>query len=103
MIKGIYPLGEWCACVADHSPSAYVANRHHIIPLSWDGPNDDSNTIMLCPNAHSSVHRLIDEYVRADGEPSWDVRKHFSSFIRALAAHAWDNRPENPTFTGHLA
>lgn len=101
--RGRYPLGEGCACVSSHTPSAYVPNRHHVIPLSWGGPDVPENTVMLCPNSHSSVHRLLNEYIRSGGLPSWEVRREFNAYVRGLAATAWANRPENPTYTVDFA
>jgi hypothetical protein len=98
-VSARYPLGEWCECVSDHSPKAYVANRHHVVPLSWGGSDDSSNVVMLCPNSHSAVHRLLDEYVRNQGTPDWALRRQFGAYIRELAMRAWDQRPEKPTYT----
>lgn len=93
------PLGQGCACVADHSPAAYVPVRHHVVPESWDGPTIASNLVTICPSTHTAVHRLIDEYVRHGGDPGWDTRRHFSPFQRDLALRAWEQRPEKPTIT----
>lgn len=93
------PLGELCQCVTQHVPAAFVPTHHHVLPQSWGGQTVESNMVWLCPNAHTAVHRLIDEYVRVDGEPAWDVRQHFSAYIRELAARAWAQHPENPHIT----
>lgn len=93
------PLGELCACVSEHVPSAFVPTYHHILPQSWGGPSVPENMVWLCPNAHTAVHRLIDEHVRVNGEPGWDVEKHFSPFVRDLAHRAWANRPPDPHIT----
>ena len=100
-LVGRYPLGEGCVCVSSHTPSAYVPHKHHIIPLSWDGPDTADNIVMLCPNSHTAVHRLINDYVRAGGEPSWEIRRQFGPYVRKLAAIAWENRPQEPTYTAH--
>lgn len=93
------PLGQGCACVAEHSPAAYVPTRHHILPQSWNGPTTTANLVTLCPSSHTAVHRLLDEYVRAGGDPGWEVRRRFSAFQRDLAARAWAQRPAEPTIT----
>ena len=93
------PLGDLCECVSEHSPAAFVPTYHHILPQSWDGPTVPENMVWLCPNAHTATHRLIDEYVRADGDPGWAVRQHFSPFVRDLALRAWEQRPSDPTIT----
>ena len=93
------PLGSGCACVAQHSPAAYVGALHHILPQSWNGKTVAANLVMLCPNAHTATHRLIDSYVRAKGDPGWEVRQHFSPFVRDLALRAWEQRPDVPSIT----
>lgn len=93
------PLGQNCECVEVHVPSAFVPTQHHILPQSWGGQTVYDNLVWLCPNSHTAVHRLLDEYVRAGGNPGWSVSKHFSPYQRALALRAWDQRPENPTIT----
>lgn len=96
---GLNPLGDLCLCVDRHVPGAFVPTRHHIVPRSWGGATVDSNLVWLCPNSHTAIHRLIDEYVRAGGDPGWDIRKHFSEFQRGYALRAWMQRPETPTIT----
>lgn len=98
-VVGLNPLGALCGCVAEHSPKAFVPTNHHIVPESWEGSGEDWNRIWLCPNTHTATHRLIDDYVRAGGEPGWEIRQHFSPFVRDLAERAWAGRPENPTIT----
>ena len=93
------PLGGLCGCVAEHSPTAFVPTYHHILPQSWGGPSVPENMVWLCPNAHTATHRLIDDYVRAGGDPGWDVRQHFSPFVRGLALRAWEQRPTDPGIT----
>lgn len=92
-------LGHGCGCVGEHSPTAYVPTQHHILPRSWHGETIDINLVTLCPNAHTATHRLIDDYVRAGGDPGWETRCHFSPFIRELALRAWEQRPATPTIT----
>lgn len=93
------PLGSDCHCVDHHMPKAYVAALHHIVPQSWGGKTTTLNLVMICPNTHTAVHRLIDEYVRHGGLPGWEIRQHFSVYQRDLASRAWNARPEKPTIT----
>jgi hypothetical protein len=65
----------------------------------WDGPDIRENKRLICPNTHTATHRLIDEYVRAGGDPGWEVRRHFGVYVRELARFAWDHRPPKPTIT----
>lgn len=55
---------------------------------------------MICPNTHTATHRLLNEYVRAGGDPGWEVRRQFGPYSRELALRAWMNRPsDRPPFT----
>lgn len=38
---------------------SFNVQKHHVIPLSKDGPDDDRNIIELCPNHHAGVHTLM--------------------------------------------
>lgn len=82
-----------------HAPATYVAVRHHIVPQSWGGPTVEWNLVTICPNTHTATHRLIDEYVRAAGDPGWAVRRQFGALAQFLAKSAWDKRPDTPTIT----
>jgi hypothetical protein len=95
-------LGEGCECVAEHSPHAYIPNQHHVLPRSWGGQTVDTNLVTICDNTHRAVHRLIDDYVRAGGDPGWETRRHFSAYQRDLALRAWNQRPAVPTITSEL-
>ena len=93
-------VAKKCECVGQHSPAAYVPNRHHILPQSWGGQTVDSNLIWICPNTHSSVHDLLNQYVHNGGVPGYDVLQHYNHLTQALAAHAWSQRPtDHPPFT----
>lgn len=97
-----------CPCVAEHRPASYVPNRHHILPQSWGGQSVAANLIDICPNTHTSTHRLLNAYVHAGGQPPWEVLQHYNALTRDLAARAWEQRPsEHPPYTlahpgGHL-
>lgn len=82
-----------------HLPSQFVSNAHHIVPQSWGGLTEPGNLVELCPNSHTAVHRLIDAYVRAGGQPPKAVLKPYNSYVRTLAARAWAGRPAKPTYT----
>lgn len=92
-----------CLCVRDHNPNPMEPHDHHIIPKSWGGPDTPENKVKLCPTAHSNVHHLLDHYVRhfraGLGEPPWAIQQHYSPYIRGLAAKAWAQRPDYPTYT----
>ena len=93
------PFGEGCACVAQHVPSGYVAVTHHVLPLSWGGPDEPGNKVLVCSNTHEATHRLIDDHIRFGGEPPWEHRRRFNPLARDLAARAWAQRPDHPTYT----
>ena len=97
--RTLAPLGQGCECVADHSPAAYVPAWHHVQPQSWGGQTVKANLVLICTNTHTATHRLLDEYVRANGDPGWETKRHFGAYVRGLALRAWEQRPAKPTIT----
>ena len=89
-----------CLCVSTHTPSMYTPNHHHIVPQSWGGETVNSNLVWLCPNSHTATHQLLNLYIHAQGEPEWDVIRHYNELVRALAHLAWAQRPsDKPPYT----
>lgn len=89
-----------CVCVANHSPTPQAINRHHILPLSWGGPNTVTNLVDVCPTTHENIHRLLNAYVKVQGVPAWEIRRLYSPYVRDLAARAWAQRPsQKPPYT----
>lgn len=82
-----------CRVHHSHAPEPKVFHRHHVVPRSWGGGSGE--TVDVCPTGHYNVHHLIDAYVRAGGDPGWDVRKHYGPFERSLAERAWEGRPDD--------
>lgn len=89
-----------CARSATHAPTPHQIDTHHIVPVSWKVDGTDWYTVDLCAGCHHNVHALIDAYIRAGGEPAWDVIRHFTAVERQLAAAAWAGRPnDHPPIT----
>lgn len=82
--------GQHCHCVSDHNPNPMELNRHHIWPLYAGGPDEDWNIVWLCPTTHVNVHELLRAWEKYEGEPPWDIRKHFSHYTRSLAEEGWN-------------
>jgi hypothetical protein len=73
-----------------HSPHVVDTDVHHIVPLSWGGPNIPSNKVSICPTGHRNVHELLREYAEFGGTPPWEIRCRFSVAERELAQRGWD-------------
>lgn len=91
-----------CLCVADHNPNVVTFHRHHIWPLGMGGPDEPSNTVLVCPTTHYAVHHLLREWVAAGRQPAWEIRRRFGTYARELAEEGWDRwidagRPEAAT------
>lgn len=78
-----------CECVVDHRPANLEPDIHHIVPLSWGGPDTEENEVVNCPNQHRSTHQLLRAYRRAGGDPGWAIRRLYSPFTRRQAATGW--------------
>lgn len=84
--------GQECACVMHHTPKVTHVHRHHILPLSWDGPDTPDNIVWLCPSSHEHVHILLRAYVKYEGAVPWSIRRQFNAYVNALAAEGWGRR-----------
>lgn len=92
-----------CPCVSRHVPRPVVLHNHHIIPLSYGGPNTAENKILICPTAHYNIHKLLWHYNKNDGLPPGSVRKHFSDFVQEYAARGWAGRTRWAIEEGELS
>jgi hypothetical protein len=100
----VSPLFAACICVSDHRPPPLVLHSHHVVPLSWDGPDVPANRVTICPTCHTSTHMLLDLYVALNREPTpAEMRAKFGRIpnrqMQVLAARAWASRPAHPTRT----
>jgi hypothetical protein len=43
------------------------------------------NRIVVCGTGHSSIHELLNAWLKADGDPGWDVRIRYTPGERAVA------------------
>lgn len=65
---------EVCKCVGRHVPKPSKLYR-----IDFSG-----GSVLVCPNAYTSLLSLEEEYVKYDGLPPGSVRKHYSEFIHGL-------------------
>ncbi|MEO2202510.1 ParB N-terminal domain-containing protein [Paenibacillus pabuli] len=50
-------------CGLGHDEESYISciyEKHHMIPVSKNGPDSEDNLILLCKNCHSIVHAIVD-------------------------------------------
>lgn len=87
-----------CPCVKRHSPPAVVIEQHHVLPLSWGGPDTPANKVAICAQTHFTIHALLNQYVHTGDTPSRGELNQFPPYARILAAQAWQQRiPGHPT------
>lgn len=103
-VQHVSPLFARCDCVGDHRPAPLVLHSHHVLPLSWQGPDTTANRVTICPNCHTSTHALLDLYVAFGREPTRaEMQVKFghvpNRLVQELAARAWASRPAHPTRT----
>jgi hypothetical protein len=62
---------DTCPCVARHEPQTRMLHLHHVWPLGWKqdgkphgGPDTRLNKVLICPNTHAEVHRMLDGWTR---------------------------------------
>lgn len=78
-----------CPCAKTHLPKIRIIDRHHIVPLSWGGPDKPENIITICPNQHRLIHELLDLYKKRKGLLTITDLKPYPRFTRRLADRAW--------------
>lgn len=103
-VQHVSPLLAECHCVVEHRPQPLVLEAHHVLPLSWAGPDVPENRVTLCSTAHHGTHALLDLYVTLGREPlRHEMQTKFGTvpnkLIQVLAARAWAQRPAHPTRT----
>lgn len=54
-----HDVGMRCVCVAEHRPFPLELHFHHVVPLTWGGPDVESNRVALCPSTHVNVHEIL--------------------------------------------
>lgn len=79
-----------CTVHRAHRPRSHVNEIHHEWPLGDGGPDIPANRRVICATGHNSVHQLINEYRKANGDPGWAVRRRYHPGERRLAAIGWD-------------
>lgn len=85
-------MGDECYC---HRHRELVPmETHHVWPLGLGGPNADWNKVVVCENAHGSIHAYLDMLLRYHlaglGRPAWDLRRRYGRKVRALAEKGLD-------------
>lgn len=69
-------------CAAHKHSSLVPQESHHVWPLGYHGPNTASNRVLVCCNAHSDIHYLLESMLR--GKPV-DLREYGPS-VRLFAS-----------------
>lgn len=82
-------MGTQCAA---HTHREMVPHEvHHVWPKGDGGPNIEANRVLLCSNAHGSVHALIDLHreFAGEGRVPYVLRRQFGRKVQALADLGW--------------
>lgn len=79
-----------CQVHQTHAPridrgGLFTVHRHHVQPLAMGGADAPENVIYVCPTGHDAIHELLRAWVRVDGEPSWEIRRHYHYVERTYA------------------
>lgn len=74
----------------------YTVESHHILPQEFgggdtfvDGRTTVTNRASVCPTGHTAIHELLRAWMTGDGEPSYEVVKHYALKERGLAAEGY--------------
>jgi len=81
-------MGTECAC---HNHREHVPiERHHVWPLGMGGPDDAANKVVVCANAHYSIHAALDLLVKSEGQPPAEAWSHYGWKVRRLARRGYE-------------
>ena len=69
----------------DRAGGWFTTHKHHIQPLALGGPDVASNWVQVCPTGHDAIHELLRAWIKADGEPVWEIRRYYHPEERWLA------------------
>jgi len=72
-----------------HNPRSHINEVHHVWPLGDGGPDITANKVTVCATGHNSIHMLLAAYRKVNGDPGWEVRRHFTTQERAYALIGW--------------
>lgn len=78
-------------CAAHVHSHTIPQERHHVQPLSRLGRNVPANLVLICCNAHSDVHYLLDAIEKARGFDAVPpaVRRAFGRGVTRIALLGW--------------
>lgn len=93
-----------CDNPAEWHPTLHRNEGHHNPPRSWTTDDGASSRVWdICGICHNEIHSLLNEYVRAGGSPSWQIRRSYGPWIRERASEAWvarrTDKPKMPYTT----
>jgi hypothetical protein len=74
-----------CDVHGQHQPTSHINEIHHVWPLGAGGPNIHDNKVTVCATGHNSIHDLLNQWLKAKGDPGWDVQRHYTHWERHLA------------------
>ena len=77
-----------CQCCTKHVPAPRRTVIHHILPLSWGGPDIPSNKIVLCDTGHYIVHWHLDRWKRTGSK--FPRSSHDNAYLYDVASRGWD-------------
>lgn len=88
----VTPRGTTAPCTVHftHQPTSHINEIHHVWPLGHGGPDVPGNKVVVCGTGHSSIHDLLAKWLKADGDPGWEVQRHYTRGERELAQLGYD-------------
>jgi hypothetical protein len=77
-------------CVAHRHRELVPIEQHHVWPLGRGGPDVPANIVMVCENAHGSIHSLLDLLLKSSGSVPWTTRRRYGRKVRELAVKGFE-------------
>lgn len=80
-----------CQAHLSHCPEPLNFATHHILPLSWGGPDIPSNKVRVCATGHENIHTVLNWMVHAGGTAiPYEYRRRVGTATWAYAVTAWE-------------
>lgn len=82
-------MARLTTCAAHKHDSLVPVERHHVWPLGYHGPDTKDNIVVVCANAHSDIHYLLERLLRTGGVVPWTEKRTYGLGVRVLAMRGY--------------
>lgn len=78
-----------CYVHHNHQDEPESFDHHHVLPLAWWNSPENTETVVVCPNAHRDIHVYLDAMVAGKGFVDSALARRLPVLARNLATNAY--------------